>query len=78
MQEHTRKRPIDKMDAARFLGPAEKITEIRRFVDSLGLVDTEDTVDCRDAFPEYCGKESQTAIKAYRAREGVTQADLLN
>jgi DNA-binding XRE family transcriptional regulator len=50
--------------------------EVRRFADSLGLSDVEDTIDYRDAFPEYSGKESQTAIKAYRVREGLTQDQL--
>jgi len=76
MQAHTRKRPIDKMDTARFLGPPDKIMEVRRFAGSLGLSDMEDTIDYREAFPEFAGKELQIAIKAYRTREGLTQDQL--
>ena len=76
MQAHTRKRHTDKLDVARFLGSPDKIKEVRRFADSLGLADVEDTVDYRDAFPEYSGKEPQIAIKAYRVREGLTQDQL--
>ena len=76
MQAHMRKHPIDKMDMVRFLGPPDKIMEVRRFAVSLGLSDMEDTVDYRDAFPEFVGKEPQIAIKAYRTREGLTQDQL--
>jgi DNA-binding XRE family transcriptional regulator len=76
MQAHTRKRPIDKMDTAKFLGPPDKIMEVRRFAGSLGLSDMEDTIDYREAFPEFAGKEPQIAIKAYRTREGLTQDQL--
>ncbi|KAA0894169.1 XRE family transcriptional regulator [Oryzomonas rubra] len=76
MLARTRKRPIEKMDAARFLGPPDKIMEVRRFAVSLGLSDLEDTIDYRDAFPEFSGKEPQIAVKAYRMREGLTQEEL--
>ncbi len=76
MQVHTRKRHIDRMDAVRFLGPFDKIMEVRNFAVSLGLSDIEDTIDYRDAFPEFAGKEPQIAIKAYRTREGLTQDQL--
>lgn len=36
----------------------------------------EDTIDYRDAFPEFVGKEQQTAIRGYRYREGLTQMQL--
>src|ERR1039457_753151 len=76
MQAHTRKRPIE-MDVVRFLGPSDKIKEVRRFAVSLGLSDMEDTIDYREAFPEFSGKDPQTAVKASRIREGLTQ-DLLS
>ncbi|WP_218043361.1 helix-turn-helix domain-containing protein [Oryzomonas rubra] len=50
--------------------------EVRRFAVSLGLSDLEDTIDYRDAFPEFSGKEPQIAVKAYRMREGLTQEEL--
>jgi len=36
----------------------------------------EDRVDYREAFPEYTGKENETALRAYRLREGMTQVQL--
>jgi len=33
-------------------------------------------VDYREAFPEYNGKENQTALRAYRLREILTQVQL--
>jgi transcriptional regulator with XRE-family HTH domain len=36
----------------------------------------EDRVDYREAFPEYKGKENQTALRAYRLRERLTQVQL--
>ncbi|MDY0276149.1 MAG: helix-turn-helix domain-containing protein [Desulfomicrobium sp.] len=76
MQALTKKHHTDKIDVARFTGPFEKIVKIRQFADSLGLSDTEDTVDYRNAFPEFAGKESQIAVKAYRLREALTQEQL--
>ncbi len=76
MQAHTRKRPIDKMDVARFLGPTDKILEVRRFAFSLGLSDIDESIDYQNAFPAFVGKETQIAIKAYRVREGLTQVQL--
>ena len=40
------------------------------------MTSIEDTVDYRDAFPELVGKEQQTAVRAYRVREGLTQDQL--
>jgi len=36
----------------------------------------EDRVDYREAFHEYNGKENQTALRAYRLREKLTQVHL--
>ena len=78
MQAHTRKRHTESSDSdmARFIGPPDKIGEVRRFAASLGLTDIEDTIDYRDAFPEFAGKEQQVAVRAYRVREGLTQDQL--
>ena len=61
---------------ARFIGPPDKIREVRKFATSLGLSDIEDTVDYREAFPEFAGKGRQVAVRAYRMREGLTQDQL--
>lgn len=76
MQARTRSALFDGMDVARFSGPSDKIMQVRRFAVSLGLSDMEDTIDYRDAFPEFAGKEQQTALRAYRTREGLTQEEL--
>ncbi|MFZ5572435.1 MAG: helix-turn-helix transcriptional regulator [Thermodesulfobacteriota bacterium] len=76
MQEHTKKRLTEKRETARFIGPLDKIKAIRKFAGSLGLADIEESIDYRDAFPEYIGKEQQTALRAYRTREGLTQDQL--
>lgn len=76
MRAHTRKRHIESSEMARFIGSADKIREVRKFAASLGLTDIEDTIDYRDAFPEFAGKEQQVAVRAYRVREGLTQDQL--
>jgi len=81
MQERTRKRHTEKhhteaSDVARFIGSPDKIRAVRKFATSLGLTDIEDTVDYREAFPEFAGKERQVAVRAYRIREGLTQDQL--
>jgi DNA-binding XRE family transcriptional regulator len=76
MQEHTRKHHTEPPDMARFIGPPDKIKAVRKFAISLGLTDIEDTVDYREAFPEFVGKERQVAVRAYRVPEGLTQDQL--
>ena len=76
MQVRTKKRHTEINSVARFIGPVDKIAEIRKFAVSLGLSDIEESVDYREAFPEYIGKEKQTALRAYRTREGLTQDKL--
>ncbi|MFA6011952.1 MAG: helix-turn-helix transcriptional regulator [Desulfobacteraceae bacterium] len=76
MQVRTKKRLTDGNAMARFIGPQAKISEIKKIALSLGLTDMEDRVDYREAFPEYKGKENQTALRAYRLREGLTQVQI--
>jgi len=76
MQGHTKKHRTEKQDMARLIGPLDKIAAVREFADSLGLADIEASIDYSDAFPEYIGKEKQTALRAYRTREGLTQNQL--
>jgi len=70
---HTEKDHAEPSDMARFIGSPDKIRAVRKFATSLGLTDIEDTVDYREAFPEFAGKETQVAVRAYRIREGLTQ-----
>jgi hypothetical protein len=67
MRAHTRKRHTKKMDMARFLGPHEKIMEVRRFATSLGLTDIEETVDYQDVFTEFAGRSNKLRY-VYTAR----------
>ena len=76
MRVRTKKHRTENNDMARFIGPLDKIAEIRKFADSIGLADIEESVYYRGAFPEYIGKEIQTALRAYRTREGLTQDQL--
>ena len=76
MQERTRKHRTEPSDTARFIGSPDAIRAVRKFATSLGLTDIDDTVDYREAFPEFTGKERQVAVRAYRIREGLTQDQL--
>ncbi|WP_045221203.1 helix-turn-helix domain-containing protein [Desulfonatronum thioautotrophicum] len=50
----------------------EKIREYARIVES----GDERTYTLGEVFPEYQGKEGRTALRAYRNRESLTQAEL--
>lgn len=75
MRAHTRKH-TEKTDMVRFIGPLDKIMQVRKFADTLGLADIEDTIDYRDAFPQLSENPGGTAIRGYRYREGLTQMQL--
>lgn len=51
---------------------AEKIKEYARNIET----GSERTYTVAEVFPEYNGKEQQTAIRAYRHRESITQRQL--
>ena len=76
MLARTKRRHTKGSAMVRFIGPPDKIGEVRRFAASLGITDIEDTMDYRDAFPEFAGKETQIAVRAYRQSEGFTQDQL--
>jgi DNA-binding XRE family transcriptional regulator len=48
---------------------------LRRYADSLESGD-ERSFTIAEVFPEYADKEQQTALRAYRHREGLTQKQL--
>ncbi len=50
----------------------EKIREYARIIES----GDERTYSLAEVFPEYQGKEAQTALRAYRHRENLTQDEL--
>lgn len=76
MRAHTKKLLTEKQQMTRFIGPVDKIIEVRRFALSLGLNDIEETIDFRDAFPRYTQNPQSTALRGYRTREGLTQEAL--
>lgn len=73
MLERTRK---PHTDAARFVGPAKKLQELRAYAAKLGIRESDDSIPWRDAFPEFKGNEAGTILAGYRHREGMTQMQL--
>ena len=51
---------------------ADRIKEYARIVES----EEDRTYSVAEVFPEYLGKESQVALRAYRTREDLTQKDI--
>ncbi len=76
MQEPTKKRHIDEGLVTIRLrvhpNNAEKIKEYARSIET----GSERNYSVAETFPEYIGKEQQTAIRAYRHREYITQRQL--
>ena len=76
MQEPTKKRPTDEglITIRLRVHPnnAEKIKEYARSIET----DGERNYTVAEVFPEFIGKEQQTAIRAYRHRENITQRQL--
>jgi hypothetical protein len=77
MLEATKKPPTETIHEARFLGPEDKVRELRRFADTLGLKDVSDALPWRALFPEI-GEESSPAValRGARGKEGLTQKEL--
>ena len=76
MQEPTKKRRTDDglVTIKLRVHPenAAKIKEYARSIETAG----ERNYTLAEVFPEYIGKEPQTAIRAYRLRENITQREL--
>jgi DNA-binding XRE family transcriptional regulator len=73
MLERTKKHPTD---VARFVGPANKLQELRRYAAIIGLVESTDNLPWREAFSEFKGNGAGTLLSGYRHREGLTQIQL--
>src|SRR5690349_17693514 len=73
MLEHTRK---PHTEAVRFIGSAKKLQELREYAAKLGILESDDSIPWRDAFPEFQGNEAGTILSGYRHREGMTQVQL--
>lgn len=75
MQEHPKTPPNDDMVTLHLRVHRHNATLVRKYVESI-----EAEADCNytvaETFPEYAGKEQQTALRAYRTREGLTQQQL--
>ena len=76
MLERTKKRPIDRPVAARFIGSYDKIVQLREAARSLGLRDGSESVPIEEAFPGYGENPLGMALRGARSREGVTQREL--
>ncbi|MDY6905578.1 MAG: helix-turn-helix transcriptional regulator [Thermodesulfobacteriota bacterium] len=75
MLEHTKKRPTKRV-VLTFSGPVSKKDKAVELMESLGFMDTSDSVSWRDAFPEYRDNEPGTALAGARYKEDLTQRQL--
>lgn len=76
MQEATKKPRIEEeMITLRLRVHRSNAPRIREYAEAIEAGD-ERTYSVAEVFPEYQGKEQQTAIRAYRHRENLTQRQL--
>ena len=75
MQALTKKRPTDDMITLRLRVHRHNVSLVERYVE---IIEEEEdrTYSIAEVFPEYIGKESQVALRAYRTRESLTQKQL--
>ena len=73
MLGHTKKHHTE---VARFVGPAEKLQELRRYAGVIGLVESSEITPWREVFPEFKENQTGTLLSGYRQREGLTQVQL--
>ena len=72
MQALTKKRPTDDMITLQLRVHRHNESLIKRYVVAIES-EEERTYTVAEVFPEYIGKETQVALRAYRTREGFTQ-----
>ena len=78
MQEHTKKRPTDRV-SLQFEGPKEKQGEAINALKILGFINTinsSSSVPWREAFPEFATNELGTCLTGARKKKGLTQETL--
>lgn len=75
MQALTKKRPTDDMITLQLRVHRHNASLIKRYVEAIES-EEERTYTVAEVFPEYIGKETQVALRAYRTREGFTQKRL--
>lgn len=74
---HTKKRPTesDRLEA-RFVGARDKIVELRKVAERLGLCEVGEPLTIAEVFPEYGVNPLGAALRGARRREGLTQRQL--
>ena len=75
MQVHTKKHPTDDMITLRLRIHRHNEPLVRSYAESVES-EKERTYSVAEVFPEYIGKETQVALRAYRTRENLTQKQL--
>lgn len=75
MQGHTKKPPIDDMVTLRLRVHRRNAPLVKKYAESIEAGE-ERNYTVAEVFPEYLGKVQQTALRAYRTREGLTQKQL--
>ena len=77
MLEHTKKHPTDSERLeARFVGSRDKIAELRKVAEHLGLREVGESLTIAEVFPEYGINPLGAALRGARSREGLTQRQL--
>jgi DNA-binding XRE family transcriptional regulator len=75
MQGHTKKLPTDDMVTLRLRVHRRNASLVKKYAETIEA-DENRNYTVAEVFPEYIGKEQQTALRAYRTREGLTQKQL--
>jgi DNA-binding XRE family transcriptional regulator len=75
MQALTKKRPTDDMITLHLRVHRHNAPLVKRYAEAIET-EEERTYTVAEVFPEYIGKETQVALRAYRNREGLTQKRL--
>jgi len=75
MQAHTKKHPIDELVMVQLRVRRTHVDQLKRYAEALES-DENHAYSIAEVFPEYMGKERESALRAYRTREGLTQKQL--
>jgi len=75
MQVHTKKHPANDMITLQLKVRRHNVPLIKRYAEAIES-EEERTYSIFEVFPEYLGKETQVALRAYRTREELTQKQL--
>ena len=75
MQVHTKKHPTEDMVTLRLKVHRHNAPLVKRYAEAVES-EEERTYTVAEVFPEFIGKESQVALRAYRTREDLTQKQL--